>query len=168
MSGQTLRQAAQLADARAKAHSPTAQEKRRQTMLARWRESPEAFDMSAMRTPEARRKAGLAARRPLADRFAEKVERADGGCWNWTGSKNAQGYGFIADRTGAGKKLRATHVALELSGRPRPANALALHSCDNPQCVNPDHLRWGTPKDNVRDCIERGRFSAPPGRGVRK
>ncbi|MCY0957741.1 HNH endonuclease [Streptomyces sp. H27-H5] len=56
-----------------------------------------------------------------------------------------------------GKRL-ATHVALEVDGRPRPGNLHALHSCDTPSCVNPAHLRWGTNADNVKDRGRRGRF----------
>jgi len=38
----------------------------------------------------------------------------------------------------------------------------ALHSCDNPACCNPTHLRWGTPKDNIYDAMERGHHKKPP------
>jgi hypothetical protein len=52
---------------------------------------------------------------------------------------------------------RASHVSLEISGRPQPIGGIALHSCDNRRCVNPEHLRWGTYLDNTRDAYLRGR-----------
>lgn len=55
----------------------------------------------------------------------------------------------------AGKQVRVSHVALAIDGKPRPGDLWALHSCDNPQCVNPAHLRWGTELDNRKDIISR-------------
>jgi hypothetical protein len=91
------------------------------------------------------------------DRFWSKVRKDGENCWLWTGSAAPRGYG----RLKVGKACRlATHVALELDGRPRPSpDHLALHSCDNPTCVNPSHLRWGTQKENVADMFARGRAS---------
>jgi hypothetical protein len=48
------------------------------------------------------------------------------------------------------------HVALERKlGRPIKPDHGALHTCDNPRCINPDHLREGTPQDNTQDMLER-------------
>lgn len=57
-----------------------------------------------------------------------------------------------------GKKRAVSHIALELDGRPRPTEyrAEALHSCDNNQCVNPKHLRWGTHLENMLEWSRRG------------
>ena len=38
--------------------------------------------------------------------------------------------------------------------------SIVMHSCDNPRCINPDHLSVGTQGENVRDCISKGRFIA--------
>lgn len=61
--------------------------------------------------------------------------------------------GTTCDRTGL-----ATHISLALAGRPRPGDAHACHTCDNPQCVNPAHLWWGTLTDNNRDMHAKGRW----------
>lgn len=90
-------------------------------------------------------------------RFWAKVDkRGPDECWPWTGSSDQHGYGQIwLD----GKMPRATHISLSLDGKPRPGDADALHSCDNPPCVNPSHLRWGTALDNVADARNRGRIA---------
>lgn len=97
-----------------------------------------------------------------AGTVAERMERKrtvdpTTGCWNWHGSKDTKGYGQIRID---GRARIATHIALELAGRPRPPKACALHRCDNPACVNPDHLWWGTMKENIQDCIAKGRFNS--------
>lgn len=91
---------------------------------------------------------------PLEERFWAKVDvRGPDECWPWLGA-NVQGYGQIGVQQ---KTVLATHVSLELDGRPRPPGAYALHSCDTPSCCNPGHLRWGTQAENVADMISRGR-----------
>ncbi len=73
----------------------------------------------------------------------------NGDCWTWLGAKN-HGYGVI-------NRQRATRISLELDGRPRTGSQIALHSCDNPSCVNPGHLRWGDHSANMADMSERKR-----------
>lgn len=91
---------------------------------------------------------------PLAERFWPKVRRGDG-CWEWTACKTMHGYGRISVfRRGPQKAHR---VAWELTHGPIPAGKHVLHSCDNPACVRPDHLRLGTHLDNMRDMFARGR-----------
>lgn len=93
-----------------------------------------------------------------AAKFWSKVERrGPDDCWLWRAAKTSKKYGRFNGRV-------ATHTALELVGKPRPAGMMALHSCDNPPCVNPAHLRWGTAMDNVNDCKERGRINRWRGR----
>lgn len=98
---------------------------------------------------------------PLAQRFWAKVDkRGPDECWRWTAFCNPKGYGTIGVNGRAGGKSLATHIALEFDGRPRIGNAIALHSCDNPGCVNPKHLRWGTNAENVRDMVSRKRHAS--------
>lgn len=52
----------------------------------------------------------------------------------------------------------AHRISYEISaGKEIPPGVIIMHSCDNPQCVNPAHLSTGTSMDNCRDCIAKGR-----------
>ena len=82
------------------------------------------------------------------------VGNRDSGCWLWPYGRTTFGYGVIAMD---GRQTSATHAAMREDGRPRPDGMFALHSCDNPPCVNPDHLRWGDHAENMQEMIERGR-----------
>lgn len=95
-------------------------------------------------------------RRPLADRFAEKVEtRSPRECWPWRGSMAPRGYGTIYVN---GKNVRASRVAWSLRhGIPFPEGLDACHTCDNPSCVNPDHIWPGTKRQNALDAVRKGR-----------
>ena len=78
-------------------------------------------------------------------------------CWLWLGSVNNYGYGTL----GHNKKVILAHrYAWEITNGAIPDGLLVCHSCDNPPCVNPDHLFLGTHTDNLNDCISKGRFTA--------
>lgn len=97
---------------------------------------------------------------PDAARFWALLGTPDqSGCRKWTGTIGQDGYGVFR---AFGTPFIASRVALALSTRTVPPRMLALHSCDNPQCCNPDHLRWGTPKENMTDKIRRGRHRGYP------
>lgn len=77
------------------------------------------------------------------------------GCWEFSGCKTAGGYGRIRVK---GVHWMAHRYALsEFLGRPIREGMVVLHLCDNPPCVNPEHLREGTQRENVQDCITKGR-----------
>jgi len=98
---------------------------------------------------------------PLMDRFWSKVHKTDG-CWLWTGWSDKDGYGMF--RLG-GKDVRATHAALQIiDGSDVPSGMIVMHSCDTPNCVNPDHLMIGSHADNMLDKVNKGRANgAHPG-----
>lgn len=83
-------------------------------------------------------------------------------CWPYAGAKNEHGYGVIRV-PGELRNEKAHRVALRLSGTPIPAGMDVLHSCDNPPCCNPAHLRPGTHADNMADMFSRGRRIAALG-----
>ena len=93
-------------------------------------------------------------RRPLADRFWEKVDRTDG-CWLWTGGKTSDGYGAIGAGGKGGKMLPAHRAALIVVGVDLADDALVCHTCDVRNCVRPDHLYVGTFATNNRDTLAR-------------
>jgi hypothetical protein len=96
-----------------------------------------------------------------ANFWAKVVIGEDDECWPWTGSSCARGYGRVSLSTaGDCRPYLATHVSLVMAGKPRPAGMSALHSCDNPACVNPRHLRWGSLAENMADCRARGRIES--------
>jgi hypothetical protein len=77
------------------------------------------------------------------------------GCWVWSGYKNRQGYGYL--RVG-GIVERAHRISWIIhNGLITDGGVFVCHKCDNPSCVNPDHLWLGTPEDNVMDMISKGR-----------
>lgn len=97
-------------------------------------------------------------RKPLTERFWSKVAIAgEDDCWPWLGMRQKTGYGNVREGGRHGKLLRTHVLALKLHTNEEANGRSALHSCDNPPCCNPKHLRWGTAMDNVQDCINRGR-----------
>ncbi len=98
------------------------------------------------------------------DRFLDKVEKEGSatGCWEWKGAKYRGGYGHFRRNVGGLWKMSKAHrYAYEHFVGPLPPNLLVCHSCDNPSCVNPEHLFLGTSRDNVRDMIKKGRATLP-------
>ena len=86
--------------------------------------------------------------------FTDMLE-PNGECLEWTRYINPAGYGTTR---AWGTKWRTHRLALELEGVDTTGH-LVLHSCDNPACCNPEHLRLGTPQDNMDDKVNRNRQS---------
>lgn len=82
------------------------------------------------------------------------------GCWEWQRACLPNGYGQIS--IGNQRQAYAHRVSYFVFNGPISEGLLVRHKCDNPCCVNPEHLEVGTQKDNMQDCKKRGRLSAPP------
>ena len=89
----------------------------------------------------------------LKDRFWSRVEKAPD-CWIWLGTRGHFGHGELVNN---GKIERAHRLSWELHNGPIPDGLHVLHKCDNPPCVNPDHLYLGDNTANMRDRDARGR-----------
>ena len=88
-------------------------------------------------------------------RFLKYVEKTPT-CWLWRGAKLPRGYGRFYFE---GKPRYAHRVAITLFCEQHPSdNSVVMHSCDNPQCVNPEHLRIGTQAENMSDASRKGRI----------
>jgi len=95
--------------------------------------------------------------RPLADRFHEKYAINEcTGCWIWLAALSTRGYAHFWN---ADLKLMigGNRISWELHNGAIPHGKHVLHKCDNPKCVNPDHLFLGTHGDNMRDMFNKGR-----------
>ncbi len=86
--------------------------------------------------------------------FFSKI-RKDKKCWNWIGHMGRNGYGIVSLNS---KSYKAHRVSLFLHKNENKRD-LVLHSCNNPSCVKPEHLRYGTHIDNSKDCIKSGNNS---------
>lgn len=95
------------------------------------------------------------------DRFDAKVLKgAYSTCWIWTGARNPAGYGNI--RGFKSETMKAHRLSWIMHRGDIPKGMNVCHHCDNPPCVNPDHLFIGTFQDNTADCKSKGRLRSGP------
>lgn len=79
-------------------------------------------------------------------------EIKDSGCWEKIG--NSKGYSMVRLH---GKPVSFHRVAYTAHFGKIPKGMYVCHKCDNPKCINPDHLFLGAPRDNVLDSVKKGR-----------
>ncbi len=84
--------------------------------------------------------------------FYDRLDISEG-CWKWTGSKLKSGYGIISF---GGKPISAHRLSWKLHKGVIEEGKVIRHLCNNPICVNPDHLAIGTIQDNADDRVRSG------------
>lgn len=85
------------------------------------------------------------------------IVNPDTGCWEWQRASDGLGYGQL---NVDGKRYKAHRFFYEQKYGPIPEGLFLCHRCDNPACVNPDHMFVGTQKDNMRDAALKGRINS--------
>ena len=93
----------------------------------------------------------------LVERFEEKVKKG-AGCWLWQSAFGTNGYGFFW--VGGKKRQEYAHrVAWRIANdwQEVPEGKVVMHSCDNPCCIEPEHLFLGTQPANIADMDRKGR-----------
>lgn len=94
-------------------------------------------------------------KKTVLERFEEKyIPEPNSGCWLWIGADDNKGYGHIKVN---GSTIKAHRLSFNLHKGEIPVGLHVLHTCDNPICVNPDHLFLGTHQDNMLDRQVKGR-----------
>lgn len=88
-------------------------------------------------------------RHSLEELFWKKVEKTDT-CWLWTGCLEVSGYGKAARNPAVGSTQKAHRIAYVLVVGPIPEGLELDHLCEQPSCVNPDHLEPVTGAENHR------------------
>lgn len=91
--------------------------------------------------------------RPLLIRIEENIFYSPDGCWYWTGKCTPRGYGVIE----IDKRAKLVHRVMYRQYISDPGDLSVCHKCDNPCCVNPNHLFLGTHTDNMQDMVKKGR-----------
>jgi len=89
--------------------------------------------------------------------FWDKIQiKSPNKCWNWIAGKDTDGYGVFAIKR---KQIKAHRYMWEITHGMILFHYHVLHKCDNPSCVNPNHLWLGTNYENIIDCINKDRHT---------
>lgn len=103
------------------------------------------------------------ARQSAQNRMAKYTNKTDiNKCWEWQGHCNDKGYAMLSIGGRSGKYARASRLSYYFNFGPFDENLIVCHHCDNPKCVNHNHLFLGTNQDNTNDMYNKGRESVPP------
>lgn len=95
----------------------------------------------------------------MLERFWAKVDIKDeNSCWLWTASLNSKGYGSFGINGSGVSAHKISWALAKNNGILSEPRAHIMHSCDTRNCVNPNHLSLGTPKDNAQDALSKGRL----------
>ena len=89
----------------------------------------------------------------VREHFSENSRRLSNGCLEWTGPRDTDGYGDWRNEV----RRKAHRIAWELERGPIPPGMCVCHTCDNRACIEISHLWLGTLRDNMLDCIRKGR-----------
>lgn len=130
----------------AKWYSKPANKKRKREQNAKWLLTESGLEYSRRRSLSYKKKLPS-----IQDRFWRRVKKAEGGsCWEWIGSRTPSGYGRLGEHY-------AHRLSFQLNNGIIPEGKCVCHSCDNPPCVNPQHLWVGSMRDNIMDRDKKGR-----------
>ena len=89
------------------------------------------------------------------NRLYSKTVKLENGCIEWIGCRDKWGYG---QTTYLGKPARTHRLAWMLENGAIPDGLWVMHKCDNPPCLNLNHIQLGTPRDNIEDMMSKGRY----------
>lgn len=92
------------------------------------------------------------------ERLCSKI-KVSNGCWNFTGYLNPDGYGMMRVKDSQNSFMVTTHRLSFYLHHSDPNEMYVCHTCDNPSCVNPEHLFLGDQYDNMQDMVRKDRHS---------
>lgn len=103
------------------------------------------------------RSGGRKGRRTLAEKLEARTIKRPSGCWEVQGHALHSGHVHITE----GRRHYRAHVFAweQAHGQSVPPGMVVMHTCDQPRCVNPDHLVIGTQAENIHDSIRKGRYN---------
>jgi hypothetical protein len=101
----------------------------------------------------------------LIERFERRlaeIEKPNDDCWIWIFAHSGKGYGCISETINGREKTKLAHrVSYQYHHGDLAETDLVLHSCDNPSCINPSHLRKGNGSENIKEAYDKGRKIQP-------